>query len=49
MGFWNWDNTMRVHKMKMHVAEGSDLALHVVLAIVTNQLRMERNVVVSTV
>jgi hypothetical protein len=49
VGFWNWDNTMRVHKMKMHVAEGSDLALHVVLAIVTNQLRMERNVVVSTV
>jgi hypothetical protein len=49
VGFWNWDNTMRVHKMKMHVAEGSDLALHVVLAIVTNQLRYERNVVVTTV
>jgi hypothetical protein len=49
IGFWNWDNTMRVHKMKMHVAEGSDLALHVVLAIVTNQLRYERNVVVTTV
>ena len=49
VGFWNWDNTMRVHKMKMHVAEGSDLALHVVLAIVTNQLRLERNVVVTTV
>lgn len=49
VGFWNWDNTMRVHKMKMHVAKGSDLALHVVLAIVTNQLRYERNVVVTTV
>ena len=49
VGFWNWDNTVRVHKMKLHVAEGSDLALHVVLAIVTNQLRLERNVVVSTV
>ena len=49
VGFWNWDNTMRVHKMKMHVAQRSDLALHVVLAIVTNQLRLERNVVVTTV
>lgn len=49
VGFWSWENTMRVHKIKMHVAEGSDLALHVVLAIVTNQLRMERNVIVSTV
>jgi hypothetical protein len=49
VGFWNWDNTVRVHKMKMHVAKGSDLALHVILAIVTNQLRYERNVVVSTV
>mmetsp|Transcript_1856 Transcript_1856/g.2847 ORF Transcript_1856/g.2847 Transcript_1856/m.2847 type:complete len:518 (+) Transcript_1856:80-1633(+) len=49
VGFWNWDNTMRVHKMKMHLAKDSDLALHVVLAIVTNQLRLERNVVVSTV
>ena len=49
VGFWSWENTMRVHKMKLHVAEGCDLALHVVLAIVTNQLRLERNVVVSTV
>eukprot|EP00546_Thalassionema_frauenfeldii_P002078 CAMPEP_0178936848 /NCGR_PEP_ID=MMETSP0786-20121207/25414_1 /TAXON_ID=186022 /ORGANISM="Thalassionema frauenfeldii, Strain CCMP 1798" /LENGTH=498 /DNA_ID=CAMNT_0020615323 /DNA_START=92 /DNA_END=1588 /DNA_ORIENTATION=+ len=49
IGFWNWDNTMRVHKMKMHLAKDSDLALHVILAIVTNQLRLERNVVVSTV
>lgn len=49
VSFWNWDNTMRIHKMKMHIAEGSDLALHIVLAIVTNQLRCERNAVVSTV
>ena len=49
VGFWSWENTVRVHKIKMHVAEGSDLALHVVLAIVTNQLRLERNVLVTTV
>eukprot|EP00548_Thalassiothrix_antarctica_P011157 CAMPEP_0194159238 /NCGR_PEP_ID=MMETSP0152-20130528/77720_1 /TAXON_ID=1049557 /ORGANISM="Thalassiothrix antarctica, Strain L6-D1" /LENGTH=96 /DNA_ID=CAMNT_0038868779 /DNA_START=671 /DNA_END=957 /DNA_ORIENTATION=+ len=48
VGFWNWDNTMRVHKMKMHLAKETDLALHVIMAIVTNQLRQERNVVVST-
>eukprot|EP00541_Cyclophora_tenuis_P004625 CAMPEP_0116542544 /NCGR_PEP_ID=MMETSP0397-20121206/1073_1 /TAXON_ID=216820 /ORGANISM="Cyclophora tenuis, Strain ECT3854" /LENGTH=276 /DNA_ID=CAMNT_0004066561 /DNA_START=59 /DNA_END=889 /DNA_ORIENTATION=- len=49
VGFWSWENTVRVHKVKMHVAEGSDLALHVVLAVVTNQLRLERNVLLTTV
>ena len=49
VGYWIWDNTMQVHKMKMTVAKDSDLALHVVLAIVTNQLRLERNVILTTV
>jgi hypothetical protein len=33
--------------MKMHLAKSSDLALHVVLAVVTNQLRYERHATVA--
>lgn len=47
VGFWSWENSLRVHRMKMHVARGSDLALHVVLAVVTNQLRYERHATVA--
>jgi hypothetical protein len=49
VGYWIWDNTMQVHKMKMTVAKDSDLALHVILAVVTNQLRLERNVLLTTI
>lgn len=45
VGYWLWENTFRTHKMKMHVAKGADLALHVVLAVIVNQVRTERNVV----
>jgi hypothetical protein len=43
LGYWLWENSIRTHKMKMHVAKGSDLALHVALAIIVNQVRYERN------
>lgn len=49
VGYWLWENTFRNHKMKMHVAKGSDLALHVVLAILVNQVRYERNAVAMTI
>ena len=49
VGFWAWDNTLRVHKMKMHVGKGADLALHVILAVVTNQLRTERHAIAVSV
>jgi hypothetical protein len=49
VGYWSWDNTLRVHKMKMHLAEGSDLSLHIVLAIIANQVRYERNAIAMTV
>lgn len=49
VGYWSWDNTFRVHKMKMHLAKGSDLSLHVVLAIIANQVRYERNAIAMTV
>jgi hypothetical protein len=49
VGYWVWENTLRTHKMKMHVAKGADLALHVVLAILVNQLRYERNAIAMAV
>jgi hypothetical protein len=49
VGYWSWDNTLRVHKMKMHLAKGSDLSLHIVLAIIVNQVRYERNAIAMTV
>jgi hypothetical protein len=47
VGYWTWQNSIRVHRMKMHLAKSSDLALHVVLAVVTNQLRYERHATVA--
>ncbi|KAL7579425.1 hypothetical protein ACA910_014089 [Epithemia clementina (nom. ined.)] len=49
VGYWLWENTLRTHKMKMHVAKGADLALHVVLAIIVNQVRYERNAIAITI
>ena len=49
VGYWLWENTLRTHKMTMHVGKGADLALHVILAIVTNQVRYERNALAMTV
>ena len=49
VGYWVWENTLRTHKMKMHLAKGSDLALHIVLAVLVNQLRYERNAIAMAV
>ena len=49
IGYWAWENTLRTHKMKMHLAKGSDLALHIVLAVLVNQLRYERNAIAIAV
>lgn len=49
VGYWVWENTLRTHKMKMHLAKGSDLALHIVLAVLVNQLRYERNAIAIAV
>eukprot|EP00977_Amphora_coffeiformis_P016412 scaffold5089_cov156-Amphora_coffeaeformis.AAC.9 len=49
VGYWLWENTLRTHKVKMYVAKGTDLALHVVLAIITNQVRYERNAIAMTI
>jgi len=49
IGYWMWDNTIRTHKIKMHVAKNADLALHVVVAIIANQVRYERNAIAMSV
>ena len=49
VGYWTWKNTYKVHKMRLHLAKNSDLAMHVVLAILVNQVRYERNAVAMTV
>jgi hypothetical protein len=43
VGYWAWQPSLRSHHLKMHLAKDSDLALHVVLAVIMNQVRSERN------
>ena len=40
---WEWKNTLRQHKMQMHLSQNSDLALHVVLSVIVNILRYEKS------
>jgi hypothetical protein len=49
IAYWTWKNTYTVHKMQMDLSKNSDLALHVVLAILVNQVRYERNALAMTV
>lgn len=46
-GHWVWENTVATHKMKMHLAKGTDVTLHCVLAILSNMVTVERAVVGS--
>jgi hypothetical protein len=41
VAYWQWKNTYTTHKMQMHLAKNSDLALHVVLSIILNISRYE--------
>jgi hypothetical protein len=49
IGYFKWENSLFSQEIKMHLAEGSDLALHVVLAIIANQVRYERNAIAMMV
>lgn len=49
VAYWMWENTWTTHQMKMHVAADSDLALHVVMTIIVNQVRYERNAIAMTI
>mmetsp|Transcript_43683 Transcript_43683/g.105915 ORF Transcript_43683/g.105915 Transcript_43683/m.105915 type:complete len:894 (+) Transcript_43683:299-2980(+) len=45
-GYFSWKHTtmnFAQHKMVLHLAKNSDLALHLVLSIIVNQVRSERN------
>lgn len=49
VGYWSWKNTWRSHKMELHLSKRSDLALHVALAVIANQVRSERNAIALAV
>ncbi|KAL3894328.1 MAG: hypothetical protein SGARI_007780 [Bacillariaceae sp.] len=40
-GYWVWEHSVNRHQIKMHVARGADVALQVLLAIITNQVYVE--------
>jgi hypothetical protein len=48
VAYWKWEHSFHTQKMKMHLAKNSDLALHVVIAIIANQVRYERNAIAMT-
>ena len=41
-GHWVWEHTINTHKMKMNLAKGCDVALHCLLAVMTNMVSLER-------
>jgi len=49
VGYWRWQHTLRCQRMVLHLAKNSDLALHVVMAIIANQVRYERNAIAMTI
>jgi len=49
VAYWHWEHSLRSQKMKLHLAKGADLALHVVMAIIVNQVRYERNAIAMTI
>lgn len=42
-GHWVWEHTLKTHKIKMNLAKGCDIALHCLLAVMTNMVSLERN------
>lgn len=49
VGYWRWEHSLKHAKMTMQLAKGTDLALHVVMAILVNQVRYERNAIAMTI
>jgi len=43
VGWWVWEHTERRHQMKMHLAKGTDVALHCLVAITTNMVHVEKH------
>jgi hypothetical protein len=42
-GHWVWEHTIKTHRIKMNLAKGCDIALHCLLAVMTNMITLERN------
>lgn len=40
-GHWVWEHTLKTHKIKMNLAKGCDVALHCLLAVITNMVSIE--------
>ncbi len=41
-GWWVWEHTKRRHQLKMHLAKGTDIALHCIVAITCNMVNVEK-------
>lgn len=41
-GYWVWEHTLNSHTIKMRLAKGCDMALHCLLAVMTNMVTVER-------
>jgi len=42
VGWWVWEHTKRRHQLKMHLAKGTDIALHCIVAITCNMVNVEK-------
>lgn len=42
VGWWMWEHTPNRHQIKMHLAKGTDKALHCLVAIITNLVYIEK-------
>jgi hypothetical protein len=43
VGYWVREKTAKMDRIKMHLAKGTDIALHTILAVITNLVQVERN------
>jgi hypothetical protein len=41
-GYWVREHTAKTDRIKMHLAKGTDVALHAILCVITNSVRVER-------
>ena len=41
-GYWIREHTAKTDRVKMHLAKGTDVALHTILSVITNSVRVER-------
>jgi hypothetical protein len=43
VSWWVWERTPNLYQIKMHLAKGTDIALHCLVAITTNLVYVEKN------